>query len=748
MGKIKATITVEINGKKLKAYKDETILQVARRNGFYIPTMCYLPKVKPITSCRLCVVDIDGYDAPVLSCQERVVDGIKIETNSQELYKHRQNILKLYDVNHPLQCGVCPKSGECELQNKTLEFNVSAQDFSVRDQKREMQDWGNITYDPYLCIMCERCVRVSNEIIGDEALQVSPGGYNSTIINTKASDKNVDWGACSAVCPVGALSDKDFGYNANAWELTKIPASCAHSPLASLVYYETRLGKFYRAGNDWMYDTISGICRYGYDFQNDGSNSDLDMQKAVQAFKESDTVRFTSMITNEEALILQKLKETLGVKLVNQEALSFQKFMRAFSSTSGETLYSGTTDSIVESEYIIVFGTRVASDVPGLKFKINQSSKKHKSEVIYLHPMEDNTIQNIVTQFMKYEVGSEEGVLALVTKELLQDKKLPKNLTEYFDELDDGYISAESNIGEEEIELMRKKMVRKNRFSFIVGSDLYAHPRSENIAKMLGLLDRYSDFDITIIPPSVNTLGVSLICDLDEEVGNRVIGYNDSGDFVLSAIDALGDVNMPALNQQEGTFTNLDKKVVPTNVALPFDGFSLNDIANSLGLDKRYTIDYTPYLPIDKGFKSEEFDKLTNHFEDSGEECRGYELDSKKVKTVNTLDEVDDIESYDGVVVYTANPSKQKNIFTNLCKNLKCDSVLEGSQQFSIAAKIKDGDKVKIVLNEKEIVKKFKLNESLKGTIGLLPTFDMGYEGQALTSAYRFNKVKIVQVDK
>ncbi|HIP02633.1 MAG TPA: 2Fe-2S iron-sulfur cluster binding domain-containing protein, partial [Campylobacterales bacterium] len=80
-------ISLEIDGKKVKAFKNETILQAARRNGFYIPTMCYLPKVKPIASCRMCVVDIVGYDDPVLSCQERVVEGLKVETQSEELYE-------------------------------------------------------------------------------------------------------------------------------------------------------------------------------------------------------------------------------------------------------------------------------------------------------------------------------------------------------------------------------------------------------------------------------------------------------------------------------------------------------------------------------------------------------------------------------------------------------------------------------------------------------------------------------------
>lgn len=748
MSKTEQMISLEIDGKKVKAFKNETILQAARRNGFYIPTMCYLPKVKPIASCRMCVVDIVGYDDPVLSCQERVVEGLKVETQSEELYEHRQNIMKLYDVNHPLQCGTCPKCGECDLQNKTLEFNVSSQNFSIRDQQREIQDWGNVTYDPYLCIMCERCVRVSNEIVGDEALQISPGGYNSTIMNVKKDDLNVDWGECAAVCPVGALADKDFTYNSNAWELTRIPASCVHSSLANLIYYEVKRGKIYRVRSDFEHETISGLCRYGYDFENRGSNSDEDMQKTLEAFKDADTIRFNSMITNEEALILQKLKELHGYKLVNNEAYRYQKFLQAFASTSGSMTYKGTSEGIINSEYIVVFGTRVATDSPGLKFRINQSSKKFKSQIIYMHPMEDSSIQNIVTQLMRYEAGSEDAVLALVAKEILKDADVPKDVAEYFKELDDGYLSAESNIGEEEIVLMQKKMAKKSRFSFVVGSDLYAHPNAENIAKMLGLIEKYGNFDVTIIPPSVNTLGVSLICDLDESIGEKVIGYNNVGDFVLSALEDAGDVNMPALNQQEGTFTNLNKKVVPTNVALPFEGFCLNDIANNLGLNRRYTIDYTPELPASSGFQAQEFDKLTNHFDVLGEELRGYKLDEKTVKTTNELSEVEDIESFDGVVIYFSNPNNQKNVFTNICEHLDSNNDLTGSSQFAVAAKISDGDEVKIEVLGQTIVRKFRLDEKLKGTIGLLPTFDMGYEGIAIKAAYRFNKAKIQQVGK
>ena len=749
MTKVEQMINFEIDGKPVQGSKNETILQVARRNGIYIPTMCYLTKVKPIASCRMCVVDIEGMDAPILSCQERAVEGIKVTTHSESLFKQRQNIMKLYDVNHPLQCGVCPKSGECDLQNKTLEFNVTNQNFAAVEQGRKLENWGNITYDPYLCIMCERCVRVSNEIVGDSALQISAGGYNSKIVNTKADSVNVDWGECAAVCPVGALSDLDFKYNTNAWELKRIPAACAHSSLANMIYYEIKNERIYRVRNEYEFDSMAGVCRYGYDYDNKGSNTPADMQKTLKAFKEADTIRFTSIITNEEAFILQKLKEKYGYKLINEEAKNYQNFLTAFSTTSGKSLYSGDSESIKNSDCIIVLGSKIADDIPGLKFKVNQAAKRQRAQVIYMHPIEDTSIKNIVTQYVKYEAGSEESVLAMTAQALLKDVKLPKALKDFFDSIDEGYISAESNVGEEEIAMMIKRMQKKSNFSLIVGSDLYGHPQAENIAKTLGLIERYSDFNVTIIPPFVNTLGVALICDLDEEEGKKSVGYNTTGDFILSALEDAGDVNMPAINQQEGTFTTLNKRVVPTNVALAFDGFCLNDIANELGLEERYTINYTAKLPVSKGYSAEEFDALDNFFDASGNEVRGYALNINDVEAKNSsLDELAELESFDGVVVYGCNPNSQKNIFTNICKYLATDAVLLGSAQFAVAAKVKDGETYSIMIDGQKIERVFKLSDTLKGTIALMPIFDLGFEGQSLLSKYRFNKVKLTQVNK
>jgi len=405
----KKMITTTIDGKECQAEFGETILQIARANDIYIPTMCYLTKVEPIASCRMCVVNVEGVDGMILSCQEKATDGSVITTNNEEIFKQRQNIMKLYDVNHPLECGVCDKSGECDLQNKTMEFDVSQQDFTARDQHRPVENWGFISYDPALCIMCEKCVHVCNEIIGDEALAISVGGYNSTIINTKPDEDCSDCGECMAVCPVGALVSTDFKYSSNAWELEKIPASCSHCSAACQMSYEvkeTAIGnpesKIYRVTNNFEFSSLCGAGRFGFDFENRQVTKNPDaFHQALEAFRRAETIRFSGSISNEEALILQKFKEKSGVKLLCDEARGYQRFMDAFSSITGTSLYSSDLKKLSESRVAAVFGTRIDDDAPMVKYHLTMASKHHQARIAYMHPMEDTHIQNIVTQFMK-----------------------------------------------------------------------------------------------------------------------------------------------------------------------------------------------------------------------------------------------------------------------------------------------------------------------------------------------------------
>jgi len=733
-------ITVTIDGKECQSTFGKTILEIARENDIYIPTMCYLTKVQPIASCRMCVVNVEGVEGMILSCQEKAVDGAVITTNNSELYQERQNIMKLYGVNHPLECGVCDKSGECDLQNKTLEFDLSEQDFTARDQHRPVENWGHVSYDPSLCIMCEKCVRVSTEITGDEALKVKFGGYGSTIINVKPEKNYASLGEAAAACPVGALVQTHFKYTTNAWELQKIPSSCPHCGGGCQMFYEVKNGKIYRVTNTFEFSNLCGAGRFAYEYANENVTKDeAAFNRAVEAFKNAKSILFSSTISNEEALILQKLKEKYGYKLVNHEARAYQKFMEAYASVAGEHLYNGTLEALSKSQGVIVFGTRINNDAPSVKYHINMASKWQSARVIYMHPIEDTEIQNIVTQFMKYEAGSEEGVAALLAHTLLQEASLPQEVRDALDDLDIGNLSAESNIGEEELEVMRKSLLKKRGFTLVVGSDLYAHPRAAQIAKLVALLARYSEFNVICVPPAGNAMGVSLICDLDDTAEGESIGYNVKGDFTLSAMGG-GDLDMPAMNQQEGTLTTVDKRVVPMNVALPYGGYVLNDIANALGLKARYTIDYTAQLPQSKGYQAIAFDDLDDYFDAVGGEHRGYLLAPQTCESSMVIDEVEELDTYDGAVVYRCDPVDQFSPFTAQSTLLKDEPVLLGSQQFAVAAKLKEGDEIEFEIDGVSFRRVFKIDTSMKGTIALNPTFDMGLSASSLSS-YRFSRL-------
>ncbi|MEA1918223.1 MAG: 2Fe-2S iron-sulfur cluster-binding protein [Campylobacterota bacterium] len=742
------SINFTIDGQSVTAERGESILEVARREGIYIPTMCYLAKTTPNASCRMCVVEVEGVDGFILSCNTPPTEGAAISTNSGELFSERQNIMKLYNVNHPLQCGVCDKSGECDLQNKTLEYEVSEQTFATKEHKRKEKKWGVLSYDPYLCIMCEKCTAVCNQVVGSEALYIKPGGYKSEIDNHYS--QCIQCGECISVCPVGAMASTDFEYTANAWELSKIPSACAHCSSACALEYEvkeigidSRSGdkEIYRVTNEADHDSLCGAGRFAYDYENRVTCKDEKaFNRALKAFESAKSIHFTSMISNEEAYLLQSLKEKHGYKLINAEAKAYQAFMKAYTSVSGQKLYSASLESIRKSDYAISIGCAISNDNPMIRFALSQAVNNNRAYVSAMHPIEDESIRNIVSQYVKYEVGSEEGLMALLCQEFLSEDHRD-DFSEFLKTLDNGYICGESSVGEEEFEKLVRYKKRKKASVLILGADLFSHPEAENIAKMAGLLERYSDFDVMIAPSNTNTLGVSLICDLDDESLAPSIGYNAQADFVMSALGN-GDIDMPAMNQQEGTLTSINQEVVALNAGVPYHGYELSDIANALGVTCKHVIDFTCKLPTNKGFEAIAFDDLENYYHNDGRQVRGYKLKSRRIKASGSPHAIAEIKEFNGSVIYAVNPISQFNPFTDKAHQIVDKAVLIGSQQFADAAKIKGGSEVNFTLNGVSITRKFQISHKLKGTVALNPTFDT----MQSSAQYRYNQVKLERV--
>ena len=770
----KKTISIKIDGIECKAKEGEYILNVARANNIFIPAICYLTRCSPTLACRMCLVEADGKQ--VYSCNTKIKEGMEIKVNTPNILKERRAIMEVYDVNHPLQCGVCDQSGECELQNYTLELGVDSQSYSIPDTKRETKNWSSVLhYDAGLCIVCERCTTVCKDMTGDAAIKTTKRGGASVDKGLKSSmpkdayamwnklQKSIiapsngtdqtncsDCGECIAVCPVGALVSRDFQCTTNAWDLKKIPATCAHCSSGCQIYYETkptsisdRREKIYRVTNEWNFVSLCGAGRFGYDFENRVEKKDKEaFKKAVEAFKKAKVINFSSVITNEEALMLQTLKKERGVKLINRDARAFQIFLNFYSKASGNSLYTADFKEVMASDFVISLGTSLRNDNPNARYAFNNVQKMNKGAGLYFHPVGDTLVptfgRNI--QIFKHKVGYEEVALLLIIELFADHNKVPKSVKE---QLDRARLIKLLGGDDAKFEIAFKKMIKKKeKFALIIGEDLYFHKRAENIAKLIAILEKTSDVKVAMIPPKTNSLGVALICDLDDEAKGFTIGYNASGDFKLSALGD-GDLDIPALNQQEGTLTNMHKRVIPTNAALEYHGYELNDIIREVVSAPKYTIDWTPHLPTDKGFKAVEFDSLPNKYENDGTEKRGYLLDTTS-KEVNKLEveKFDDSIVLEGEIAYRCNPQRQFNDFTD-----KAHQIFEKFGLYASPAKAKQlGKKVIVEFDSRSLRLDVIVDDRMEGDIVAVPDFKSAENIYELFGASRYQKVIIREV--
>ncbi|EAL7046256.1 NADH-quinone oxidoreductase subunit G [Campylobacter coli] len=794
-------MTVKINGIDCAFEEGEYILNIARRNDIFIPAICYLSGCSPTLACRMCMVEADG--KKVYSCNTKAKEGMVVESDLQNLWDERNEIMQAYCINHPLECGVCDKSGECELQNFTHKSRVNVQKYWIKDTHKPHKHWGMINYDPALCIVCERCITVCKDKIGESALKTVPRGGDSVDNSFKESmgkDAYAIWtkfqksligpangdtldcsfcGECTSVCPTGALIGSKFQYTSNIWELKRIPASNPHSSDCELMYYDIKQSgisnqkeKIYRVSNDFAFASLNKAARFAFDTQNEADKDEKAFKELVELFEKNEikNIKFNSFITNEEALILQNLKKKFNLSLINEEALKFKEFLQEFIANSGE-FYNATTQDITKSDFLVVAGTLLRYDAPTLSYKINNALVMNKGSGLYFHPIEDTGIAKYSKNFISHthKSGDEEQILYFLLQKFTQDENIKANLAEFF--INENK-EIEESINEEVVEQVIEKdeegneiqkevkkvvpkkvkkiievqrsvfaknlgidedkledlLLKKANFTLVVGNDFYFHKNAKKLAKLLALIQNTTPFKVFLNPTHTNTLGVAMICDLDKNTQEgKTLGYNEKGDFSFS-YEEHANLASASLNQQEGTFLNYDKRVVPTNAALEFKGYFLNDLANALGFDEEYTINYTKRLPINKGFSPLEFDSLDNFYTNGGECKRGYDLNlechKKSAKNEFIAPHLQNLTlQEDEILLYSANPSYQFGRFSNRASATNEAIFLGVSQNLAKEKNLQDKDLVKLKIKDKELSLSVRIDKDIKNG-AFLPYFD------------------------
>jgi len=266
--------TIFIDGMKIPFEGNKTVLQIARENGIYIPSLCYHPKLGPASMCRVCVVEVEGIRALQTSCSLIPREDMKIHTTSPRVIEARKMVVNLLLANGHHQCLSCEVNGDCELQDAAYHLGIETPQFLVEHWEDRDDSAAFILRDPNKCILCGRCVEGCNRLVVNEVLDFGFRGRHTKVICDSdlpmGKSTCVQCGECVQLCPVGALIEKKGMGKARTWEVEKVRTTCPYCGVGCQLELHIKGDQIIRVtGVDGAQPNQGHLCvkgRYGYDF--------------------------------------------------------------------------------------------------------------------------------------------------------------------------------------------------------------------------------------------------------------------------------------------------------------------------------------------------------------------------------------------------------------------------------------------------------------------------------------------------
>ncbi len=268
-------ITLTIDERALQVGPGTTVLQAAQAAGIEIPNLCHHPELRPNGGCRLCIVEVEGRPSPLPSCGLLCDEGMVVSTQSERLQEMRREIIDLLLSDHPLRCVTCDKSGDCDLQRFAYDLGLSETSYDVEVSRTLYQDDNPMfVRDHQYCILCGKCVRVCDEIVGASAIEISGRGFTSRVSTPfdmpMADSTCVFCGNCVQVCPTAALMPRSRIGQGREWELTHKDTVCGYCGVGCRIDFALRDGAIlYARGTPQAPVNGEFLCakgRYGWDY--------------------------------------------------------------------------------------------------------------------------------------------------------------------------------------------------------------------------------------------------------------------------------------------------------------------------------------------------------------------------------------------------------------------------------------------------------------------------------------------------
>ncbi|MGO4879898.1 MAG: NADH-quinone oxidoreductase subunit NuoG [Bryobacteraceae bacterium] len=401
-------VNLTIDGRPIQAAPGTLVIDAAKRNGIEVPAFCYYEGLTLQAACRMCLVEIEKMPKLITACTQPVAEGMVVRTETPQVAAARKSMLEFLLSNHPLDCPVCDKGGECELQDMTFRYGAGESRFTEMKVHVDEKQWSPVVFfDNPRCILCYRCVRICNEGMGVSALGVINRGVASEIAPNKGDHLECDeCGMCIDICPVGALTSGAYRYHTRPWEMEHVGTICTHCSNGCKTTLGVRNDEIIR-GNNRDHSGINGefLCikgRYAFDFYNhperllaplvrvNGKLEEVSWAKALETvaakFNEvrarhgKFAVIGSTHPTNEENYYLQKFaRKVLGTGSIDHHRTGdVPALLDALSGKNGKL---ATTADLYSKKAVLVIAADLALEQPFLSFQIRANYRHHQAHV-------------------------------------------------------------------------------------------------------------------------------------------------------------------------------------------------------------------------------------------------------------------------------------------------------------------------------------------------------------------------------
>jgi NADH-quinone oxidoreductase subunit G len=402
------TVKLTINGNAIEAEKGTLLIEAARQNGIEIPSFCYYEGYTLQAACRMCLVEVEKTPKLQVGCTLPVADGMVVHTESDVVKQARKGTLEFLLTNHPLDCPVCDKGGECELQDMVFRYGAGESRFVERKVHTPEKQWSPVVFfDAPRCILCYRCVRACDEGMGVKALGVANRGVIAEIVPNHHDHLECDeCGACIDICPVGALTSGIYRYQTRPWEMNHVGTICTHCADGCRTTLGVRNDKIIR-GNNRDSSGINGefLCikgRYGFDFTEHPERLQSPMLRSADGFEpiswskalEIVAGKFASVkkaggkfgvigsnhTTNEENYFLQKFaRQGLGTKNIDHHRTG--DLATFFDALSDHGNVLATAADVYTAKAVLLVANDLSQQHPFLSFQVRANVRHHEAHV-------------------------------------------------------------------------------------------------------------------------------------------------------------------------------------------------------------------------------------------------------------------------------------------------------------------------------------------------------------------------------